>query len=96
MEYCSRYGVAKAKGFSKILIESDFKLAIRFLDQGCQSTSSNAPLVREIKALIDKNPHVRWRDIYREANSVADSFAKNGLNLLSQMEIFYVPPVFSW
>lgn len=45
-----------ARGFSRILIESDSELAIRFLDKDCHPSNPSAPLVREINSLIENSP----------------------------------------
>ncbi|XP_057416108.1 uncharacterized protein LOC130710771 [Lotus japonicus] len=86
--------VALTRGFDSVIVEPDSELAIRFLDKGCHHAHPCAPLVREIKACLDRFEHFFWRHVYREANSVANAFAKNGRSLLLPMRIYDSAPSF--
>lgn len=84
-----RIRIAQARGFRKILIESDSEAAaIRFLKSGCHETHTLASLLREIKRMVGQNSDIHWRHIYRDANTVVDAFAKNGLSMLMSMHIY--------
>ncbi|TKY44918.1 putative ribonuclease H protein [Spatholobus suberectus] len=73
--------LALARGFNRIVIESDSLLAISLISQGCACQHSSRQLAQE----------VTWNHVLREVNSVADSFARFGLSLDNDVRIFVSP-----
>ncbi|XP_057418849.1 uncharacterized protein LOC130713064 [Lotus japonicus] len=86
--------IARAKGYSKILLESDSEVAIGLLNKGCHPTHPCGSLVKEIAHLVGQDHNFHWRHVFRESNSVADAFAKNGLSMIDNYRLFETLPTF--
>lgn len=77
-----RLRIALSKGFSKVFVESDSELAIRFLNKGIGEANPCAPMVRDIKRLLNQFT-AHWRHVFIEAKwrTLLQS-AENRLSLL--------------
>lgn len=84
--------IAKDRGYNKVLLESDSEVAIGLLNKGCRPHHPCSPLVHEILQVVGQDQNFHWRHVYREANSTADSFAKNGISMLTDFRLFESPP----
>ncbi|XP_068331761.1 uncharacterized protein [Pyrus communis] len=67
---------AQRKGYTKIMVEGDSKLVIQsVLDR--DATSWNlVPIIEHIKWTTTNFDCIDWKHIFREANFVADAFAR--------------------
>ncbi|RYR04900.1 hypothetical protein Ahy_B06g084709 isoform B [Arachis hypogaea] len=70
--------IAIAQNFQHIIIESDSWSAINFIKEDCPASHPVRPLLEDINILASILQHVVWNHTLREANVVADSFAKKG------------------
>lgn len=82
-------------GFIKVIIESDSLLSVRFVNVGCSSLHPSYNLVKEIQESLPRDGSVSVVHALREANQVADSFAKFGLSLPCCSRFFSVLPRFA-
>lgn len=64
------YGVrfAWARGYTKIMIESDSLLAVNLIVNECSTRHPCYSLVHQIQALSISNITVQWKHVFREAN----------------------------
>ncbi|XP_029144365.2 putative ribonuclease H protein At1g65750 isoform X2 [Arachis hypogaea] len=83
--------IAIAQNFQHIIIESDSWSAINFIKEGCSTSDPVKPLLEDINILSSRLQHVVWNHTLREANAVADSFAKKGQNLHLGIHLFDRP-----
>lgn len=90
------YGVklARERGFDRLCVESDSKIAMNFLKHGCSNQHVCYPLVSAILALVQDGAQISWSHTLREANQVADALSEHGLSLDAQSRIFDVIPSF--
>lgn len=71
----------KIHGWVRVVIESDSSTAVKLINMGCSPLHPYFSLVRDIRDLLPSNEVVRVVHTLREANQVADCFAKFGLSL---------------
>lgn len=86
--------VALCRGFHKIAVYSDSCNAIILLTKGCCSLHPCYSLVKSIHNIHQYMGQVAWIHVYQEANQVASSLAKYGINSLYHFKIFDVAPDF--
>lgn len=80
----------------KILVETDSLAAVRLISGDCPTLHPCFNLVSDIKKLMGEEEHIILTHTFREANQVADGFAKHGLELISGCILFeYIPPFVS-
>nr|KYP63872.1 hypothetical protein KK1_018459 [Cajanus cajan] len=77
-----------------IIIESDSAVAVKFLNEGCLREHPCYALVNLITRMAGDINYIECRHVSREANQVANSFAKHGLSLVEGVSSFTSPP--SW
>lgn len=84
------YGVrfAWARGYTKIMIESDSLLAVNLIVNGCSTRHPCYSFVHQIQALSISNITVQWKHIFCEANQAADCLAKLGLSQDDRVRVF--------
>ncbi|RYQ96479.1 hypothetical protein Ahy_B08g092237 [Arachis hypogaea] len=73
--------IATTNGYQNLIVESDSAEAINFINRGCRPTPPCAPLIQDIRVLTARIQKIAWLHSLREANSVADLFAKKGQEL---------------
>lgn len=73
--------IAISKGFNKLVIESDSMVAVKYVWSGCSSQHPYFHLISSLKSLATSGSEVDILHILREANQVADGFAKHGQSL---------------
>lgn len=78
-----------------MVIESDSLSAIRLINEGCSSIHPLCILIREVQSLLKLEKEFFLGHILREANSLADCFAKNGMSLVKCSKTFYSIPSFA-
>ncbi|GKU93693.1 hypothetical protein SLEP1_g7267 [Rubroshorea leprosula] len=78
---------AVARGFTKIIVETDSKVAVTLLNSDRNSFHPFATLLDDCRALLRQPPEVQLRHIYREANTAADLLAKMGTTLVSSVVV---------
>lgn len=86
--------IAWNRGFRRIQVYLDSKIAVGLLSEGCYKTNACHALVKAIQDVHAGSGEILWKHTYREANQVADVLAKFGLSLDDQVRFFYVPPSF--
>lgn len=86
--------LAKERGYSKIMVESDSLTAVKFINGGCLHSHQCKPLVNEIHKLMAELESIQVSHVFREANQVADRLANCGLSLDMSCKIFDVIPDF--
>ncbi|GLT37826.1 hypothetical protein SLA2020_121150 [Shorea laevis] len=79
--------LAVERGFTKIIVETDSKVAVTLLNSNYINFHPLATLLDDCRALLCQIPEVHLHHIYREANSVADLLAKMGTTLASSFVI---------
>lgn len=82
-----------SRGFRRIRLCSDSKVALYLISKGVCTTHPCYYLISDILKVADDTGSIVWHHVLREANQVADGFAKFGLSL-GTLRIFYVPPSF--
>lgn len=87
--------LARLKGFRKLEIETDSLAAVRFIKAGCSSRHPLFNLVSGIQDLLRMEGSCCINHVLREANQVADSFAKFGLSLDNCSRFFSCLPPFA-
>ncbi|GLT63476.1 hypothetical protein SLA2020_360390 [Shorea laevis] len=70
--------VAISKGFSKIIVETDSKIATILIESADISLHSLGVLISDCRSLLDRFADAQLSHIYREANTAADFMAKLG------------------
>lgn len=80
--------VVHARGYSRILIDSNSLNVVRMIQRGCPNLHPCFQLVRETQNLMRQMGECTISDTLREANQVTDCFAKFDLNLSSCIRIF--------
>nr|KYP45881.1 Putative ribonuclease H protein At1g65750 family [Cajanus cajan] len=75
-----------------IIIESDSALAVKFLNEGCSREHPYYSLVNHIVRMAGDFPSIDCTHVLREANQVADGFAKFELSISEGMLCFDSPP----
>ncbi|GLT62320.1 hypothetical protein SLA2020_349680 [Shorea laevis] len=70
--------IALSKGFNKIVLETDSKIAMALIDKCNCDYHSLGTLVTDCRILLGHIPDLQIKHIYREANAVADQLAKKG------------------
>lgn len=86
--------LAKERGFTNILVESDSLTAVNFISGGCSATHPCSPLVKEIHKFMTVDGSISVAHTFREANQVADRLANFGISLSMACKIFEVIPDF--
>lgn len=88
--------LARARGLDKIMVETDSMAAVRLIRMDCSPIHPNISLIKEIQDLMNPKKFCRIDHVMREANKVADDFAKHGLlmSLDSSICIFENIPLF--
>ena len=76
-------------------MEVDFDLASKWINSGVHASNSSASLIMDIKRLLGSLDHVLVEHVHRETNAVADSFARNGMNILDTVKLFNFVPSFA-
>lgn len=92
------YGLklAKDRRVDRIIIKADSSSALQFLDDAYDPLHPCAPVVFDLKALIDTFTEVKWMHTFREANRCADVLADHGHHLSWGVVTFdQVPPFLS-
>lgn len=80
--------LARLKGFRKVEIETDSSAAVRFIKVGCSSRHPLFNLISEIQDILRSEESFCINYVFREANQVADIFAKFGLSLVKCSRFF--------
>ncbi|XP_057760081.1 uncharacterized protein LOC130980412 [Arachis stenosperma] len=83
--------IAMANDIHHVIIESDSKMALNFVRNGCLDSHPCATLIKDINILAGRIPSIKWNHIFREANTVADCLAKKGHELRNGLHIFDAP-----
>ena len=68
-----------AKGFRKVLLESDCRVALGLITGDCVKIDRNYNLTMHIRAMLGRDWEIVTGHVYREANCVADWLANFGL-----------------
>ncbi|KAF7810073.1 ribonuclease H [Senna tora] len=81
-------------GFSKSLVdvETDSQNTINLISHGVIPTHTYASLVSAIKEFWARDCDIRFMNVHREANCVADNFAKMDHSCFEKWQIFMEPP----
>ncbi|KAG5052509.1 hypothetical protein JHK87_004707 [Glycine soja] len=79
----------------KVIVESDSLAAINLIHEGCPTLHPCFGIVEEIKNLYNEFEHCRCRHILREANILANTFAKHGLSISIDCQFFCNVPTFA-
>ncbi|KAF7829114.1 Heat shock 70 kDa protein [Senna tora] len=79
-------------GFRKVDVETDSQNAINLISHGVIPIHPYASLVSAIKELWARDWDIRFMHVHREANCVAESFAKLGHSCLEEGQNFMEPP----
>nr|KYP41057.1 Putative ribonuclease H protein At1g65750 family [Cajanus cajan] len=74
-----------------IFIESDSAEAMKFLNEGCSRNHPCYSLVNLIVRTTNDFHKLECNHVLREANQVADRFAKEGSCIPSEIKIFHAP-----
>nr|KYP30980.1 Retrovirus-related Pol polyprotein LINE-1 [Cajanus cajan] len=74
------------------LIESDSEIAVKLLNEGCSREHPCYSLVNHIVRVAGEIQNLECSHILREANQVADRFAKHGFSLSEGVSVFTQPP----
>ncbi|KAL2343575.1 hypothetical protein Fmac_004860 [Flemingia macrophylla] len=72
-----------------IVVETNSGQAVKLLTKGCPSDHGNALMVQHISGQLASSEVVEIKHIWREANSLADTFAKFGF-LLDEFKVFVI------
>lgn len=83
------------KKFKKVVIETDSLRAVRMIRDGCSSIHPLFNLVSDIQRLLSVDGEFSLAHVLREANQLADCFAKFGLSLDFCSRVFYSVPSFA-
>ena len=67
------------KGFRKVVLESDSRVAVGFITGDNVRVDKNYNLIMQIKNMVSREWEVEILHVYREANCVADWLANFGL-----------------
>lgn len=86
--------LAWLKGFRKVVIETDSAVAVCFIKAGCSSRHLLFNLISETQDLLCRDDIFSINHVLREANQVADCFAKFGLSLDKCSRFFSCMPHF--
>ncbi|KHN28455.1 Putative ribonuclease H protein, partial [Glycine soja] len=86
--------VAKSRGFSESLVESDSKLAISLIQHRCSPSHVCFQLVEMIRKFESDGGRFTWIPAYPEANQVAEILSKFGLSSDTHSRIFPLCPSF--
>lgn len=76
------------------MVYTDSKTIVSILTEGCSRTNACHVIVSTIHEVHGGSGDITWQYTYREANQVADAFAKFGLLLDGTIRIFDCPPPF--
>lgn len=79
----------------KVIVESDSLAAINLIHEGCPTLHPCFGIVEEIKNLYNEFEHCSCRHILREANILANTFAKHGLSISTDCQFFCKVPTFA-
>ncbi|KAL4314929.1 hypothetical protein AHAS_Ahas15G0134200 [Arachis hypogaea] len=74
--------VTIAKNFNHLIVETDSRMDMNFMKEGCPSSHPCKSLIEDISILSSRIQHVEWSHILREGKSIADTLAKKGHSLL--------------
>lgn len=77
-----------------VLVEMDSSAAVGMIQRGCSNSHPNFEVIRQVQALLGGDERFSISQIPREANWVADSFAKVGLNGAGECRIYERIPSF--
>ncbi|WJX23235.1 hypothetical protein P8452_12461 [Trifolium repens] len=85
--------IARSKGFSHLIVESDSKLLVDMVTNNCKINGATPVLIRRIRDLINLPWHVQINHTLREGNRCADWLASYSLTKDSFVSIVVeVPP----
>lgn len=87
--------IALAHGVPKLIIESDSLSAVQLLKMGCSPLHPYHSIVHDIQMDLQRLRACYVTHVLREANQVADDFAKFGLSLDMCSRIFWRLPSFA-
>lgn len=87
--------LANLKRIRKMIIETDSLDAVRLIKEGCSSLHPLFSLISDVQDMLRSDQELSLNHIFREANSVADCFAKSGLMLDKCSKLFCSIPVFA-
>nr|KYP33785.1 Putative ribonuclease H protein At1g65750 family [Cajanus cajan] len=76
-----------------IFNESNSAEAVKFLNKGCSRNQPCYSLVNLIVRTAADFHKLECNHVLREANQVADRFAKEGSSIPSKIKIFHAPPI---
>ncbi|KAF7816000.1 hypothetical protein G2W53_029969 [Senna tora] len=79
------------KGFRKVVIECDSKVALELVENGTTENHPCSGLVHQIRSLVDRNWDVNLVHAFREANQAADLMAKMSHTLSEGLHVFCYP-----
>lgn len=68
------------KGYKDVICESDSKIAISLVTQGCHKAHPYAPLINQIRKFQTSSWRLQFKHTLREGNFYADWLAKYGAN----------------
>ncbi|GLT74509.1 hypothetical protein SLA2020_463010, partial [Shorea laevis] len=80
--------IAIHRGFSKLLVETDSKVATILLDTNCHKFHSLGTLISDCRAMLNQFHEIHILHEYREANGVADCLAKIGTRQQSDFVMY--------
>ncbi|KAF7827992.1 LINE-type retrotransposon LIb DNA [Senna tora] len=80
------------KGYKKIIIESDSKMAVQRISSCRKDNVNEHPITGQIRELIRKDWEVQLKTIPRSANGCADTLAKASLSQNQGLELLNSPP----
>ena len=82
--------LAWKKGYRKIILEMDSKVAIQLITNGTNSTNAATRLVLDIRRMLKLDWMVQVNHVFREGNRAADTLANISIRLplgLHEMEV---------
>lgn len=82
------------RGFTKVTMETDSLTSVCLIQGGCSSMHPCSPKVLEIQGYLQRIQECHISHTLREANQVADGFAKFGLRLTACSKTFEFLPSF--
>lgn len=83
--------IAWDKGLIKVIVESDSKVTVGLVCDGCASEHSLAPVVHRIRQKMERNWEVRIAHCCREGNAAANWLATTTLESNMNLQLLKAP-----
>lgn len=81
-----------AKGFRRVIMESDSRIAVGLICTGCPTNHPLASLIQRITTMMSKAWEIRWSHCFRDANAAAHRLAKEALMSNGGLEVLEAAP----